>query len=142
MDQPTNIVPIDEKAAQALQVTLANQDRWRECIGRHEHIVVDAKNRTVQCHDCGAIIDPFEFLLDAAQSGKSILDWIDHIKGQRGVLQAEVDILERRLASVRGKLKREEHAQPDQEKWEFRSAVLNPTSRVSLELLKKHQETG
>lgn len=140
MEEPTNIVPINEKAAKALQVTLANQEKWRECIGRHEHIVVDAKNRSIQCHDCGATLDPFDVLYDAAQEHKSIDAWLEQLKGQKSVLRAEVDILERRLASVRGKLKREGIPQPEQERWEYSSAVLNPNHPSTLELLNRAEK--
>jgi hypothetical protein len=138
MDHPSNIVPIDEESDKLLQVTLADQERWHKCIRRHEHILVDEKNRYVQCQDCGAMLDPFDLLLSAAKKGQHVWDWVDHLEAKRSTLEGLVHVLEKRLESVRGKLKREGHPQDPREKWEFSSMVLNPASAKTKEFLEKH----
>lgn len=138
MDEPTNIVAIDEESDKLLQVTLADQQRWHQCIRRHEHILVDEKNRYIQCQDCGAMLDPFQLLLSVAKKGAHVWDWVNHLEAKRSTLEGLVHVLEKRLESVRGKLKREGQPQDSNEKWEFASMILNPTIASTKEYLEKH----
>ena len=138
MDQPTNIVAIDDESDKILQVTLGDQARWQKCVSRHNNIAVDEKHRYIQCQDCGSMLDPFDLLLDVAKKGKHVWDWVDHLEGKRRTLDGLVSILEKRLESVRGKLKREGHAQDPQEKWEFSSMILNPDNSETKKYLEKH----
>ena len=48
----------------------------------HKHIIVCEKSRTLECEVCGAIIDPFDFMLKWAMEDRSLEYRVKHLKNE------------------------------------------------------------
>lgn len=72
----------------------------------HGRITLDEHQRTVGCRDCGAILDPFNFLRDNARTLQRA--WINHGLAQRKVkeLTDRIEALNKERESLQGKVRR------------------------------------
>lgn len=79
---------------------------------QHAHIALDAHKRTVDCADCDAVLDPFNFLRDQARVLQGAWDNYRMVVAKVDELNARVGVLKKELASVQGKLLRAKEKVP------------------------------
>lgn len=75
-------------------------------------IVVDDQNRIIECSVCGAVLDPFDYFWQLAQEETGLVNHIRHFKSQREVLAKEVELLEKKLKSLKSSLRTQQKAIP------------------------------
>lgn len=64
-------------------IARVNYGRRKICRCLNPHYEIDAQNRLVVCNDCGAIIDPFDALVDLAKHYERIERWNQAALDQR-----------------------------------------------------------
>lgn len=57
--------------------------RRKLCQCPDPHYIIDAQNKLVECEDCGAIVDPFEAILEIARSLQRINDQHERMLKER-----------------------------------------------------------
>lgn len=62
-----------------------------EC--KHLRARLDADERSVECRQCGATIDAFDYLLEISREWERCASWVRHAKWQKRQLDAEVETL-------------------------------------------------
>lgn len=123
--EPKNVIPIDVDADRELEITKLDQGKKRACTGRHRSVIVDSVSRTIACRHCGFTIDPFDYLKQWAEEGARRMEGLRGIEARRRIVYGECEALEKRLESVRGKLKREGFEQPQEERMDYKHRLLN-----------------
>jgi peptidoglycan hydrolase CwlO-like protein len=85
-----------------LQVT--DKDPWSHCA--HGRITLDAHQRTVNCRDCGRVLDAFQFL--ETQAALLQRAWSHHAAAQRKLqeLTDRISALKKEHDSLQGKVRR------------------------------------
>lgn len=78
----------------------------------HARISLDEHKRTVDCMDCGAVLDPFSFLRDQARTLQ--LAWSNYRTTSAKVqeINERIETLNKELASVQGKVRRAKEKVP------------------------------
>jgi hypothetical protein len=87
-----------------------DKDPYSHC--RHSRITLDEHQRTVNCRDCGRVLDPFNFL--STQAGLLQLAWQHHDMAQRKVqeLTDRIGALKKEHDSLTGKVRRLKEKMP------------------------------
>jgi hypothetical protein len=121
-EEPDNIIAINPEALEILRAkrTLGNYP----CIGIHKKVVVDPETRTITCDACKRTIDAFDYIAQWAEEGDRRMSAFKTLEAKRRIISAEVESLNARLESIRGKLKRDGFPQPQVERNAFRSALI------------------
>lgn len=78
-------------------IARVNYGRRKICRCLNPHYEIDAQNRLVVCNDCGAIIDPFDALVDIAEHYERIERWNQAALDQR----REIENYKPRLLVIR-----------------------------------------
>lgn len=125
VESTDNIVGINPGIDKELEILRVHNARKWPCSGIHKNVLVDAVSRTVTCRTCGFVIDPFEYMHDWAKEGDRRMRGLEVLKVKSRILNAEVATLIKRLESIRGKLKRSGHPQPDVERAAFHQNMSN-----------------
>lgn len=75
---------------------------------RHENVMLDEHSRTVQCADvkCGATLDPFNFLLNNAQTIQSAWSRYRHVTKEASEIADRVTALKKEEQRLRAMVKR------------------------------------
>jgi hypothetical protein len=73
---------------------------------KHHAITVDVHNRAITCRDCGATVDPFDYLNSWAEKEERSVTAIVGLRKEAEGLKAEIDILKRERAAEKSKLDR------------------------------------
>lgn len=123
--EPSNIIGINPDCEKEIEIRLNVRREGRQCYGQHKNVVVDVKLRTVTCRDCERVIDPFEYLLKWAQEGDRRMTALKRLDIQTRLTREELARLTNRLDNVRATLKRNGSPQPDRERMDFKSQLLN-----------------
>jgi len=92
-------------------VTLINSGKpYSFC--KHERISLDEHKRTVDCMDCGIVLDPFGFLRHQAETLQRAWSNYRSVTAKVQELNGSIERLNKELASVQGKLRRAKEKVP------------------------------
>jgi len=91
------------RAPDANTLELVVSNRFDRC--KHVKYQVDAKTRTVECRDCGAIVDPFDAIMQFAEDGTRATEAVMYHKRAVVQFQQEEDRLKKIVAALKTKLK-------------------------------------
>ncbi|EMI4428833.1 hypothetical protein V6478_002231 [Providencia rettgeri] len=72
---------------------------------KHHSLVVDEEHRTVECNDCGCVVDAFDVLLARANNGESVIRQMSQLLEQRDELRKSVDGLLREEKNTKARLR-------------------------------------
>lgn len=72
---------------------------------KHHSLVVDEEHRTVECNDCGCVVDAFDVLLARANNGESVVRQMNQLLEQRDELRKSVDGLLREEKNTKARLR-------------------------------------
>lgn len=97
--------PLPENLLQA-----SDRDPWSHCA--HGRITLDVHERTVNCRDCGRVLDPFQFLQKQADLLQRA--WSNHDAAKRKVqeLVDRIHALKKEHDSLQGKVRRLKEKMP------------------------------
>lgn len=56
----------------------------------HRAVFVAAEHRMLECQNCGAMVDPFDFLWETAREESSLTAEVEALKAKRDALKKEV----------------------------------------------------
>lgn len=112
-----NIIPFQPRAKTAPLFQVLPQPQSAKCL--HTSTRLDHKGRELYCAICGAVIDPYDYLLGIVESAGSFSAWIEELKTQQRLeakrldklkaqarrAQAEKAALERELAALQSQLR-------------------------------------
>ncbi len=79
---------------------------------KHPRISLDDHKRTVDCIDCGAVLDPFDFLRGQARTLQDAWDRYKSVSLKVDELNKRAEILAKELASLQGKVRRAKEKLP------------------------------
>lgn len=67
----------------------------------HRAVFVAAEHRMLECQNCGAMVDPFDFLWETAREESSLTAEVEALKAKRDALKKEVaDLVGERTSLV------------------------------------------
>lgn len=69
-------------------------------------VVVDTHTRMLECQDCGATIEPFEYLLKCAEYEQSLFATVGALRIERDELNKERALLKDEITGLKAKLPR------------------------------------
>jgi len=73
---------------------------------KHTHITVVEDKRHLVCQGCNRVLDPFDYLMDAANNQQRIIWNIEHGKHELEQLQNELDDLKRQKRNLKASIRR------------------------------------
>lgn len=79
---------------------------------KHERISLDEHKRTVDCMDCGIVLDPFNFLRYQAETLQRAWTNYRTVTAKIQELNTSIETLNKELASVQGKVRRAKEKLP------------------------------
>ena len=82
-----DVVSLSEARGRSLLRKEGTQEQ-RRC--RHRRVFVAAAQRMLECQDCGAMVDPFDFLWETAHEETSLKAEVEGLKAKRDALKKEV----------------------------------------------------
>lgn len=93
---------------------IVSKDPYRStyCRNSHGSIELDEHRRTVTCRDCGQVLDAFEFLKYSSRTLQ--MAWRNHESAKAKVsdLVSRIEVLQKELASLQGKVRRAKEKAP------------------------------
>lgn len=93
----------DERARDEAELQLVYGED--SCAGGHRRAGVHEPTRRLVCRDCGAELDPFDFLAELARDRERIHGAIRRLKGRREWLEGRVADLERLERNAKARLR-------------------------------------
>ncbi|EEZ9716347.1 hypothetical protein IM098_003666 [Escherichia coli] len=95
----------DAEAKKLLNVVISERKNNEQNLCRHARTTVSEINRTLTCSLCGAVLDPFEFILDRARNAENIVHEINRLHKKREALRESVAGLEREEKNAKARLR-------------------------------------
>jgi len=99
--KPTGTI-VELAQARSLRVKPAPARTVSYC--RHLPVTVDKHSRTVVCRDCGATIDPFDWMLAFAEKEEAELLAVQGLRKERQQLEEDIRGLKRERSRVKSDL--------------------------------------
>lgn len=96
----------DDERANALPVRRVPWPQDKKCEGGHRRAWVAAEARKVTCRDCGAELDPFDFLLKLTEKPEQITRTIKDLRGRKEYLARSVEELTRQERNAKSRVRR------------------------------------
>lgn len=107
MSEDNNVIqfkaPSDATPSIDIEVKGRKNRQQMQC--NHHSLIVDEEHRTVECNDCGCVVDAFEVLLARANNGESVVRQISQLLEQRDELRKSVDGLLREEKNTKARLR-------------------------------------
>jgi hypothetical protein len=122
---PENIVPISDEAEREIAITKSNAHKDKYCSSHHGSVIVDSHTRTLECKECGKVIDAFDYLNEWAEKGHRHMAGLKLLEAKTRIAAGELRQLDKRIDNLRAQLKRMGHPQPEVERREYKNAILN-----------------
>ncbi|MEY0288091.1 hypothetical protein AB7303_03590 [Providencia rettgeri] len=72
---------------------------------KHHSLVIDEEHRTVECNDCGCVVDAFDVLLARANNAESVIRGMSELLNKRDELRKSVDGLLREEKNTKARLR-------------------------------------
>lgn len=124
-EEPGNVTPMNDAVASEDKVLemVGLGARPEYCDASCRNVFTDDVRRILICRDCGKAIEPFTYMQRWAREGDQRMDHLKTLRLKINITTGELSMLEKRLDSVRGKLKREGHTQPEVERMAYRQEM-------------------
>lgn len=104
-DNVIHLVLPKSEEEKLLNVVVADKKSTVQKYCKHNQTQISEANRTLICRQCGAMLDPFEVILDRARNGENIVLEIKSLYAKRDELRESVANLEREEKNAKSRLR-------------------------------------
>jgi hypothetical protein len=108
-DEPqSNIIPLIQpkrEEEKLLNVSVTDRKEYSQQRCKHRAIEVDEQHRIIKCLQCGCAVDPFQYVLQCAIDGESVVTEITKLHRRRDELRESVGNLEREEKNAKARLR-------------------------------------
>jgi hypothetical protein len=98
------VMPKEDYESPELKAVIVKEDHSKFC--PHEHIRIFEHHRLVQCSDCGASLDPFDYILSVGRQEGNKLSEMTWLKYQIKNLTEERDVIKKEISKLRSQAKK------------------------------------
>tara|TARA_R110000850_G_scaffold269167_3_gene401032 strand:- start:1918 stop:2229 length:312 start_codon:yes stop_codon:yes gene_type:complete len=88
------------------QFRLLPKKKGYKCRCSRVHIV--EKSRMIECRDCGAVQDPYDYLMNMAETQNRVMIELDHRRREVAKLGAEIQELKRIKVNLNAQVRRKQ----------------------------------
>lgn len=102
MEDNNNII---DMRGEPLEILAADKEH-RYCLSHCRRVIVDFDDRTVECRECGRILDPFDYIKGWALEGKGRMDRLKSLDVEIKLKLAELETIKTALSREKAKVRR------------------------------------
>lgn len=117
----SNIIDI---RGEPLEIIAADKEH-RTCLSSCRKVLVDFEDRTVECRECGRILDPFDYLKGWALEGKGRMQRLKSLDDEIRLKHNELEIIKTALAREKAKVRKINPDAPEVITWRRQMAKRN-----------------
>lgn len=107
-DNPDNVVSLVQPKPpeqSLLNVVVTNEKQYSQKRCLHKAVEVSEAERVLRCTQCGSALDPFEYILQCATEGRTVITEIVSLYKRREDLRESVASLEREEKNTKARLR-------------------------------------